>query len=924
MERNLDRKTLSFGKGMTNVPSDLLSDDTELAESNGFIYRDGEMKPIQEAKVLTGFGVGETLLYVHKAADYKNLIGYNMYNNLVCYIYNDGDVTFEPKATQNFNLDGVTDVNSVGNTLLVTTSDGIHYFLFKNGKYKDLGSKLPELNYKFYFRRPDGNYTQEETERTIMNIKNCVDVDTNAKSYYDNKGNFLGAGANKPSSYFSDSTYAYFKIKTATDGKYTNEFQETVQGHVAEAINWAKSKNMFAFPFFLRCAFRLFDGSFARITTPIVCYPSVNKNCRFSSANFDRTYNTYVDLNQMMSGENCFYFMEYKELFFLFGEIKEEWRDIVKEIVVFASDQVLPFYLDRGWKFVTPDNMQNKVYANSAVEGYEEKTINYNENGFGGKTIRPHDEIQPTYKSDSEIINELISKSQFYKLFSIGAYDSLVGGSTFHSTTSGYMNDPVITRGLLENLTTQEQLGVDDYYGWANMTSDKLFSYNNRIHLVGAKRYPFRGFNKFVGRRTTNNDLSGNAYVHIVSSSSDTWVMTGITISQSFLRGWFYYPDPNATEAILYFSGKYVRFPLKVHNMLNGAYSFTNLPSSEGDASFAHTTLSELQNIMTSQDQPEILNSQIFTSVVNNPFVFEASGDNMVGTGKILGIAANTEAVSQGQHGYAPLIVFTSEGMYALKTNSEGLYVGIDPLPRDVCNNADSITPIDNYVIFTSDKGLMAATGGSSACLSEQMRGRTPRNFTTIGSGKFLDFLKGCLIAYDYRDSILRIFKKCDKIVGGDEDITDEELCYYIYDLKEKTFSMGRLEYPIKAVVNDYPDNLIQDTGGYIYSLTGKPDINDDDTLYSGGFTTRPLKLGGSMSLKSIRAIKHLYDSDGGKVKLNVYGSNDCKHWVKQNSLGGKPWKYFTFQYKLTNFKACDSFAGSIVEVQSRREDKMR
>ena len=40
MERNLERKTLSFSKGMTNVPSDLLSDDSELLESDGFIFKE--------------------------------------------------------------------------------------------------------------------------------------------------------------------------------------------------------------------------------------------------------------------------------------------------------------------------------------------------------------------------------------------------------------------------------------------------------------------------------------------------------------------------------------------------------------------------------------------------------------------------------------------------------------------------------------------------------------------------------------------------------------------------------------------------------------------------------------------------------------------------------------------------------------------
>ena len=109
-----------------------------------------------------------------------------------------------------------------------------------------------------------------------------------------------------------------------------------------------------------------------------------------------------------------------------------------------------------------------------------------------------------------------------------------------------------------------------------------------------------------------------------------------------------------------------------------------------------------------------------------------------------------------------------------------------------------------------------------------------------------------------------------------------------------------------------------------IFTLTGKPDINEDTESYSGSFTTRPLKLGGSMTLKSLRAVKHLFDSDEGTIGLEIYGSNDCKHWCKLPSVGGKPWKYFTFKYTLQNFKAADAFAGSIVEVQIRREDKMR
>ena len=140
----------------------------------------------------------------------------------------------------------------------------------------------------------------------------------------------------------------------------------------------------------------------------------------------------------------------------------------------------------------------------------------------------------------------------------------------------------------------------------------------------------------------------------------------------------------------------------------------------------------------------------------------------------------------------------------------------------------------------------------------------------------------------------------------------------------DKTFSVVNSGMTAKAVVNDYPDNLIQDIEGNVYSLMAKPDINDDTDNYIGSFTTRPLKLGGSMTLKSLRAVKHLFDSDNGKISMEIYGSNDCKHWCKLPSLKGKGWSYFTFKYTLSNFKASDSFAGSIVEVQNRREDKIR
>ena len=664
---------------------------------------------------------------------------------------------------------------------------------------------------------------------------------------------------------------------TIDDENNKNLFQSAVVGHVSSIINKAAEDNIFLFPFFVRSALKLFDGTYARISNPVICYPCVTANCNSHLRSKVARITMYgYTLSYSISIPNS-----------------DDWKDIVKNISLFATKGVQPFKLDKDWKFAYPDEVYGKAWHDSLSGDVYEKYI-YSRNSSTGE---PCMRIMPEYKTEDDIREELLGKTVFYKIEQIGINSSKLNGTTQKAE---------IKDGVMSNLETQEQLQKDDYYGWAHYVFDKMFTYNGRLNSFGAKRKPFYGFNHFTAiDGEPRNEYK--YYVKIEANSMSTWVESEAGIGRTCaLTGWFYYPDPNASEVIIYDTQhqRGIRFELEKHPRLNGAYHFGKL---ENDVSW-DTSISIPS---TDNGAHEDLNSQIFTSVVNNPFVFEASGDNTVGTGRILGIAANTEAVSQGQFGQYPLLVFTDEGIYGMSVNSEGLYSASHPISREVCNEESPFVPTDRLVYFTSKRGLMASSGGQVACMSEQLRGRTPRNFISVGDGKFLEFLANCLIAYDYRDSLLRIFSQ-------NKDYQ------YIYNMVDKTFSIANSGIMAKAVVNDYPDNLIQDIDGNVYSLMAKPDINDDTDNYRGSFTTRPLKLGGSMTLKSLRAVKHLFDSDNGKIAMEIYGSNDCKHWCKLISLGGKPWKYFTFKYELTNFKATDSFAGSIVEVQNRREDKIR
>lgn len=934
MEQNTETKTLSFSKGMTNIPSDNICTDDELMESVGFIYRDGEMKPIQKPVCITGDTPLEgKLVYVHKLADYRNLITYvEDKKQLLIHIYaQSGGTTAEDKQTIELGSK-LLDIKHVGNTLVCATEDGLHYLLCKGHSYSDLGTELPKPKVEFYTDGTTDNWDKEQDDLKkasfVCNLQSFVDTSNHAYAYYypgvaeDDNGNrvdyklYSTNNSNGSPNYYLAELYLYHKVKQDKE----TDFKNAVVGHVEQMINWVKDKNKFAFPFFVRFALKLFDGSYARISNPIICYPCINKNCRFVEVS--KGDKKFYQENSANSGSNSEYLYKigYSGLFFKANiDNKENWSDIVKELVVFATNDVIPFELNEDWKFKDPMEVNDTVFYNGGGT-YHESVISFRHYNSRLEGYHPlaSEWIMPVCKTEDKIINELLDKTQFYKLFSLNLDSKYIDGewhdSSEKDTTVSDVN--IMDNGVVTNLTEQEQLKVDDYYGWAKLVPNNLFTYNSRLNAIGTKRYPFEGFNFFTECKEKYT-YEYEYYTHIVNQQIDTWVKSdgNNNVDPIVFSGWLYYPDPYAKEMVIMRKGDKwgMRLTLRQHKMLNGAYSFYNLPHSSKQQSFS------VMDAPTVDGGFEDLNSQIFASVVNNPFVFEASGDNTVGTGKILGITANTDAVSQGQFGQFPLLVFTTEGIYALSVNSEGLYSAAYPVSRDVANDNSPFTPTDKFIFFTSKKGLMAVSGGTSACVSRQLGGRLPDDlnyFSADGEPLVLEhidhagivkFLKDCLIAYDYQASLLRIFGK-------------DKSYQYIYNMEDQTFALDNSGIVAQAVVNDYPDNLIQDTDGNVYSLTDKPDVNEDENLYSGTIITRPMKLGSSLILKSLRAIQHFRRTEQGKLHLDILANNNAgKQWCKLPSLFGKPWTFFTFKYTLTDFKASDSFQGSVVTVQNRR-----
>jgi hypothetical protein len=286
---------------------------------------------------------------------------------------------------------------------------------------------------------------------------------------------------------------------------------------------------------------------------------------------------------------------------------------------------------------------------------------------------------------------------------------------------------------------------------------------------------------------------------------------------------------------------------------------------------------------------------------------------NDVGSGRIMGITTNTQALSEGQFGQHPLIAFTDEGIWALTTNSEGLYNSIVPLSREVCSNPDSIVQTDSAVFFATEKGLMILVGSKVQCVSELLDGKEAdlEAFLDVDddylTATFRDVLQSGKIAYDYKNQRLWIYHGTD---------------IWTYNIKSRTFSQVHTTDAWVTHSILYPDCIVQTYAGKLLSLLKTDNINDDLNDYSATLITRPLKFGDALSYKTIFRIDHMWLGEGD-FTMKLWGSDDLRQWERLSGLHGRPWKYYTFRLDFAGMKATDTYHGMVVDYQPRHTNRL-
>lgn len=931
---------INFKAGITRSPSDFLSEDGELAECINLTADGHELKPIHRPKKIFGGqsmkdsnGHVMKLIFIHKFNGVEHFIFQSTDDKLW---YSEADVENDSIETATNMYNGsihVTNITAIGTRIVISTDEGLHIFMWKQDSYKDYGVSLPDPGIRFWMEDTSVNIKVEYKDfdpfvRERRNSELSVSRDMLG---YDSNGRYIGHGINTPpdgsanAEVVSDLVFEDNK-KDTIDG-----FNNQCIGLIEECVHDMEEKGRFCFPFWVRYAIRLSDGKYAMISNPQLMLPSVRRNGIISPYSVDddghpHPYNNKEWLSHALwtadvkSSVLCY---EATNRFDL-----EKWEGVITGVDIFVSDCVYPFDMNEDWEIRNPDGTKwlynDYVSSTGEYRHMEFDTSSYISQDSDQKTRAYNTHFIPKWKSDSQIIKELIEKSQFYKLASIDLQK--VNGLQSGSFGNLDQAQVPVEKNVIRYITNQTILENDDYYGHTAMTPSMITSFNNRLQLTGVRRTFFEGFERFcpiksTGSYSVDNGDPEDIYVKI-ETDSGTRVVKKVSHMLECRGYWFYYPDPRAKEVIFRSEGESLHYKLTEHPYLNGAYYLGKLPSSTDTVNYANEPTPTLSS------EAEYLQNQLLNSKVGNPWVYTADNVSHISNVKdILAISPVKAPLSQDNFGSQPFVCYTSDGIWGMNIASDGTFAAKQIVSGDVIINTEGILQTDVATFFLSRKGLMAIMDGGVQCVSDMLSGSgTDIDDEVNIDGEYFDlvtgaheneqfkkFLRNSFMAYDYVDKQIFIMK------GG---------CQYGWVLNTEGMQMSKIVWnkrPLTAV-NNYPDYIIEDEEGCLYSLYQKEDEEDSNERQKGFLLTRPMKLSSALSMKVIKD-ERLYgqwsERYGSSVRMSMIVSNDLHIWYPRGSKGGSSFKFVRLAI-YTNLLPEERLSAAVIVDDTRYEDKLR
>lgn len=292
----------------------------------------------------------ETIVYVHISGTYTHYIAYDKDNATLAYYDRDGvrKTIFSP-------LRSYTDINSVGNTLIVLTEEKRMFFLFESGNYKNLGDlpELPEIEFSMYSSTDKKEYTLNAACRWYKEIP--VDVGNENEEILEAMRNAVYAT--------------------------TNVLRET-----------AYKEGLFIYPFKLCYVLTYYDGSIARGSAPILLMPSTHTTFSNTILNKKLLSKDYV-LHMVVQACRLYHTTTLPESL-------PDWKEVIKSIdyYITAPEQTLEETADiQSFKQV-----QSETYTNTYPTGVYSDNLEFKDSVH---TIPPVGNLNPLPVFSNKYIN---------------------------------------------------------------------------------------------------------------------------------------------------------------------------------------------------------------------------------------------------------------------------------------------------------------------------------------------------------------------------------------------------------------------------------------------------------------------------------------------------------------------------------------
>lgn len=917
--------------GYAAQPSDYESPDGQLAASLNLVPDNGSILPVlPPKKILTLSASGERILLVHSVPGRSNYIILRQGGDGVFSLFwlTISDQIVNTSTAQLIGVySGFRDIAVIGNTLVVATDHGIRYALWKDrdSSYVPLGERPPFVSIEFGMYR-----------KSIVNL-NASDVFTIPESLRPGEEEIGWDGVPANPEMLAD-------LATLTQMGYG-----LLLPQIAERV---VSQGLFYMPFFVRYAFRLYDGSYIWHSAPVLMLPNILPpfiKCERSGSDGSKI---------KMTLDVPYFGLAYRILADGLQDLGD-WSDIIAGIDMFISAPVYTYDQSKNltWRPVTstrnimlmvsPDGTVSggtraepaKVFAGHYADSIDGDYIDHY---IYPRTHPDHTDSNPDLYSCLKILphpdfhRNIESVHTFYKVAEFDVKD--IAAMT-------QMKDLPMKDKDLSSLVTRPVL-PDDYQSHARVIPSSLFAFNSRLSLAGlsvapASPFPIRTIMQFGNpgiaspvrpRITVWTRVNGVRCYALRSPSASVLTDAWHSPADNFPR-FIFYPDASAYRMEIHISDtqKYI-INLVPHDFLNGAYWYRGRNAMSVTSAPAVNAEAEPTDYPTSVPVP----AKIYTSEVNNPFLFPATGINTVGTGSIMALSSAVRALSQGQFGQFPVYAFSSDGVWALEVASSGGFISRHPVTRDVCVNPDSITQIDSAVLFASDRGIMMIQGATSVCISDSINAESVVSLPDLPSGDkvvaltpfsgsdidilpFREFLTTCRMIYDYPHQRIIVFRPDTRYA-------------YVYSLRSQAW--GMMESEFAHCVDSYPKAL---------AVTSVPQANGSKVNYlvdlsqnaegsvSAVLLSRPLRLGLPDVLKTVDNVIQRGAFARGHVQSVLYGSRDLIHWHLVWSsqdhflrgFSGSPYKYFRVAL-LCRLDEGESISGCSVRFTPRLTNQPR